>query len=77
MFKLETDELLRTLFLTYVIVEHYKELHKGTFINDFPRFFGHFWPNYLFLLYNAQFWGLYCTPLPTLISDVINGRSIS
>ena len=28
------------------------------------------------LLYNIQFWGLSWTPLPTLISDVINGRSL-
>ena len=37
-----------------------------------------FWPflTYLpFLLYNFQFWGLSWTPLPTLMSDVINGRS--
>ena len=36
-----------------------------------------FWPffTYLVLLYNVQFWGLSWTPLPTLISDVINGRS--
>ena len=32
-------------------------------------------PTYLVLLYNVPFLGLSCTPLPTLISDVINGRS--
>ena len=39
-----------------------------------------FWPfstyyQYLVLLYNVQFLGLSWTPLPTIISDVINGRS--
>ena len=33
-------------------------------------------PTYLVLLYNVRFWGLYWTPLPTLMSDVINGRSL-
>ena len=42
--------------------------------------FGHFWPTYLpptylVLPYNVRFWGLCWTPLPNLISDVINGRS--
>ena len=32
-------------------------------------------PTYLVLLYNIQFLGLSWTPLPTLISDVINGLS--
>ena len=40
-----------------------------------------FWPfftyllTYLVLPYNVRFWGLSWTRLPTLISDVINGRS--
>ena len=33
-------------------------------------------PTYLVLPYNVQFLGLLWTPLPTLISDVINGRSL-
>jgi hypothetical protein len=45
-------------------------------INDVPRFLAIFdLPTYLVLLYNVQFWGLLWTPLPTPISDVINGRS--
>ena len=34
-------------------------------------------PTYLVLLYNVPLWGLSWTPLPTLISDVINGRSLT
>ena len=50
---------------------------KGTSINDVTRFLAIFdLPTYLVLLYNVQFWGLSQTPLPTLISDVINGRSL-
>ena len=30
----------------------------------------------LVLLYNIPIWGLSWTPLPTLISDIINGRSL-
>ena len=33
-------------------------------------------PTYLVLLYNVPFLGLFWTPLPTLIRDVINGRSL-
>ena len=33
-------------------------------------------PAYHVLLYNVPFWGLSWTPLPTLIWDVINGRSL-
>ena len=33
-------------------------------------------PTYLVLLYDVRFWGLSWSPLPTLISDVINGRSL-
>ena len=34
------------------------------------------WPTYLPcpIFYNVQFWGLYWTPLPSLIWDVINGH---
>ena len=50
---------------------------KGTSINDVPRFLAIFdLPTYLVLLYNVPFWRLSWTPLPTLISDVINGRSL-
>ena len=41
-----------------------------------------FWPfltylrTYPVILYNVLFWELSWTPLPTLISDVINGRSL-
>ena len=49
----------------------------GTFINDVPRFLAIFdLPTYLILLYNVPFWGLSWTPLPTLIWDVINERSL-
>ena len=34
-------------------------------------------PTYLVLLLNIPFWGLSWTPLPTLISDTINGRSLT
>ena len=33
-------------------------------------------PTYPVLLYNVPFLGLFWTPLPTLIRDVINGRSL-
>jgi hypothetical protein len=52
-------------------------------INERPSIMSHiFWPclTYLpinfVLLYNIPFWGLSWTPLPTLISDVINGHSL-
>ena len=49
---------------------------KGTSINDVPRFLAIFdLSTYLVLLYNVWLRGLSWTPLPTLISDVINGRS--
>ena len=48
------------------------------FINDVPRFLAIFdLPTYLVLLYNVPFLGLSWTPLPTLIRDVINGRSLA
>ena len=47
-------------------------MDKGTSINDVPRFLAIF---DLVLLYNVPFWGLSWNPLPTLILDVINGRS--
>ena len=48
-------------------------LHKGTSINDVPHFLVIFdLPIYLVLLYNVPFLGLFWTPLPTLIWDVIN-----
>jgi hypothetical protein len=52
--------------------------NRGTSINDVPRFLAIFdLPTYLVLLYNVPFWGLSWTPLPsTLISDIINGRSL-
>ena len=34
-------------------------------------------PTYLVQLYNIKFWGLSWTPLPTLISDVINGHFLT
>ena len=50
---------------------------KGTSINDVPRYLAIFdLPTYLVLLINIRFWGLFWTPLPTLISDVINGHSL-
>ena len=52
--------------------------HKGTFINDVPRFLAiSDLPTYLVLLYNVPFLGLSWTPLPTLIRDIINERSRS
>ena len=48
--------------------------HLGTSINDVPRFLAIFYLPTLVLL-NVPFWGLSWTPLPTLISDVINGLS--
>ena len=51
-------------------------MRKGTSINDVPHFLVIFdLPTYLVLLYNVPFLGLFCTPLPTLMRDVINGRS--
>ena len=51
---------------------------KGTFINDVPRFLAiSDLPTYLVLLYNVPFLGLSWTPLPTLIRDVINERSLT
>ena len=51
---------------------------KGTSINDVPHFLVIFdLPTYLVLLYNVPFLGLFWTPLPTLIRDVINGRSLT
>ena len=53
-------------------------LPKGTFINDVSCFGGIFdLPTYLVLLYNIPFLGLSWTPLPTLIWDVINERSLT
>ena len=53
------------------------DLSKGTSINEVPRFLAIFYiPSYFVLLYNVQFLGLPWTLLPTLISDVINGRSL-
>ena len=49
---------------------------NGTSTNDVPRFLVIFdLPTYIVLLYNVRFLGLSWTPLPTLILDVINGRS--
>ena len=46
------------------------------YVNDVPRFLDIFdLPNYLVLLYNSHFGGYLGPPLPTLISDVINGLS--
>ena len=48
-----------------------------TFINDVLRFSVIFdLPTYPTLSYNVQFLGLFWTPLPTLKSDVIYGRSL-
>ena len=53
-------------------------LGKGAFTYDGRCFWGIFdLPTYLVLPYNVRFWGLSWTLLPTLISDVINGRSPS
>ena len=53
-------------------------LDRGTFVNDVPRFLTIFdLPTYLVLLYNVPFWGFLGPPLPTLIWDVINERSLS
>ena len=59
------------------ITHFHFEVSKGTFINDVPRFLAFFYlPTYLVLLYNVRFFGLsWAYGLPTLISDVINGRS--
>ena len=49
----------------------------GTSINDVPHFLVIFdLPTYLVLLYNVPFFGLSWTPLPTLLRDVINERSL-
>ena len=54
------------------------QTYKGTSINDVPHFSVIFdLPTYPVLLYNVPFLGLFWTPLPTLIRDVINGRSLS
>ena len=54
---------------------------KGPLINDVPRFLAILdLPTYLVLLYNiynVPFLGLSWTPLPTLIWDVINERSLT
>ena len=53
-------------------------LFKGTFINDVPHFLAiSDLPTYLVLLYNVPFLELSWTPLPTLIWDVINERSLT
>ena len=49
-------------------------IYWGTSIIDVPRFLVIF---DLVLLYNVRFWGLSWTPLPTLISDVINESSLA
>ena len=50
---------------------------KGTFINDVPRFLAiSYLPTYPVILYNVPFLGLSWTPLPTLIWDAINERSL-
>ena len=53
---------------------------KNTFrtsTNDVRRFLPIFdLPTYPTLSYNIRFWGLFWTPLPTLKSDVIYGRSL-
>ena len=50
---------------------------KGTFINDVPRFLAIYdLPTFLVLIYNVPFLGLSWTPLPTLIRNVINERSL-
>ena len=60
------ENLVIRIFLTW-----------GTFINDVPRFLAIFdLPTYLVLLYNVPFLGLSWTPLPALIWDVINERSL-
>ena len=52
-------------------------LNLGTFINDVSCFLAiSDLPTYLVLLYNVPFLGLSWTPLPTLIRDVINERSL-
>ena len=54
------------------------QIPKGTFINDVPCFLAiSDLPTYLVLLYNVPFLGLSWTPLPTLIRDVINERSLT
>ena len=51
--------------------------NKGTSINDVPLFLVIFdQPTYLDLISTVRFWRLCLTPLPTLISNVINGRSL-
>ena len=53
-------------------------ISKGTFNNEVPRFLAIFdLPTYLVLLYNVHFLGLSWTPLPSLIWDVINERSLT
>ena len=50
---------------------------KGMSINDVYVFGLFDLPAYLVLLYKVPFWGLSWTPLSTLISDVINGHSLT
>ena len=52
------------------------KIDNGTSINNVRRFLVIFdLPTYLVLPYNVQFGGLSWTPLPTIIFDIINGRS--
>ena len=56
----------------------YYEIIKETFISDVPRFLAiSDLPTYPVPLYNVPFLELSWTPLPTLIRDVINERSLS
>ena len=52
--------------------------HRECPLRTSPRFLAIFYlPTYLVLLYNVPFLGLSWTPLPTLIWDVINERSLT
>ena len=70
------ESLIEYLIAANPVLERYSiwtKSHQGMSINDVPRFLAIFdLPTYLVLLYKVRFWGLSSTPLPTLISDVIN-----
>ena len=68
--KREHSMLTRTTYL----IKHLHILGERPLMTS--HVFGHIIPTYLVLLYNVRLMGLCWTPLPTLISDVIDGRSL-
>ena len=62
--------------ILYMYTNFWFKKGQSAVINDVPHFLTILYlPTYLVLLYNVRFWGLSWTTLPTLILEVINGRS--